>query len=187
MVRAKAPLLVLIVVAGGGAPEFPIGASLRGAAAVRLAQELEGEGAGLALGVPSNHGRVWGGGKGQPWPTAAATAEQNPLKLNVRRSGLVWGLCSCSPPLAMPGLRPSLSTCIPHAAPRPERHMPPSPPTSIWAEAVFLVLVKVGGGRAPAVAVCAPIGGATLVGFALEDEGENALLPVAVPVVGEED
>lgn len=63
MVRAKAPLLVCIVVAGGGAPELPVAASLGGAAAVRLAQEFEGEGARVALGVPSNHGRVWGGGE----------------------------------------------------------------------------------------------------------------------------
>lgn len=113
-------------------------------------------------------------------------------KLSPRRWFVGWfvGSAAAAPPI-MPRLRVSLSTCrvlSPHLTPPPEHHtFPQSQRTSIRAEAVFLVLVKVGGGRAPAVAVRAPIGGAALVGFAVEDKGENALVPVAVPVVGEED
>ena len=58
--------------------------------------------------------------------------------------------------------------------------------TSARAEAVELVLVVVGGGGAPAVAVGATIGGTGGVGAALEGEREDAGLAVRIAVLGVE-
>lgn len=57
-VRAEAPLLVGVVVAGGGTPELAVLPALAGAGAVGLPQEGEGEDARVPLGVAADHRRV---------------------------------------------------------------------------------------------------------------------------------
>lgn len=59
-------------------------------------------------------------------------------------------------------------------------------PTGLGAEAVLLVAVIVLGGAAPAVAVSAALGGAAVVGCALESERELAGLSIAVATQGEQ-
>lgn len=54
-VRAEAPLLVSVVVAGGGTPELAVLPALAGAGAVGLPQEGEGEDARVPLGVAADH------------------------------------------------------------------------------------------------------------------------------------
>lgn len=85
LVRTEAPLLVRIVVAGGGAPEPPVLAPLRGARAEGLAQEGEGEGAGLPLGVATNHSCVCRG-RGETYQHRPGQGP--PLRPPVRRSSL---------------------------------------------------------------------------------------------------
>lgn len=57
-VRAEAPLLVGVIVAGGGTPELAILPALAGAGTVGLSQEGEGEDTRVSLGVAANHRRV---------------------------------------------------------------------------------------------------------------------------------
>lgn len=59
-------------------------------------------------------------------------------------------------------------------------------PTGLGAEAILLVAVIVLGGAAPAVAVRAALGGAAVVGGALESERELAGLSVSVATHGEQ-
>lgn len=59
-------------------------------------------------------------------------------------------------------------------------------PTGLGAEAVLLVTVVVLGGATPAVAVGAALGGAAVVGCALEAERELAGLSVGVATHGEQ-
>lgn len=69
--------------------------------------------------------------------------------------------------------------CVP-----PPLHAPLPAGTSVGAEAVFLVLVVVGGGGTPGQPILAPLRGAPGVGAALEDEGEVAFGSVGIPVAG---
>lgn len=160
-VRAEAPLLVGVIVAGGGTPELAILPALAGAGAVRLPQEGEGEDARVALGVAADHRCVCSAvsvGLALAMPAEPETAPE-----------------ALGSPRCAPGLRTS------HPAhPFPAR-------TSVGTEAVFLVLVKAGGSGTPAVAVGAPVRGAAVVGGAIEDEGEDARGPVTVATVGVED
>lgn len=149
-VRAEAPLLVSVVVAGGGTPELPVLPALAGAGAVGLPQEGEGEDAGVPLGVAADHRCVCNAASEGLTPAPQVSTPQHS-----------WGPASPTGPLC----------------PHPAR-------TSVGAEAVFLVLVEVGGGRAPAVAIGAPVRGAGVIGSAVEDEGEDAGGPVAVATVG---
>lgn len=59
-------------------------------------------------------------------------------------------------------------------------------PTGLGAEAIFLVAVVVLRGAAPAVAVAAALGGAAVVGGALEAERELAGLSITVATHGEQ-
>lgn len=151
-VRAEAPLLVRVVVAGGGTPELPVLPALAGAGAVGLPQEGEGEDAGVPLGVAADHRCVCNAASEGLTPAPQVPTPQHS-----------WGPGSPTGPLC----------------PHPAR-------TSVGAEAVLLVLVEVGSGRAPAVAIGAPVRGAGVVGGAIEDEGEDAGGPVAVATVGVE-
>lgn len=156
-VWAEAPLLVSVVVAGGGTPELAVLPALAGAGAVGLPQEGEGEDARVPLGVAADHRRV----------CSAASVELAPAPRTAPR------------PLRCPPCPPRLGTSLP-TCPLPAR-------TSVGAEAVFLVLVEVGSGGTPAVAVGAPVCGAGVVGGAIKDEGEDAGGPITVAAVGVED
>jgi len=124
--------------------------------------------------------KVKGKTHGSPWelpPITAVSAAQHQ-----------WGCPGPRPCRPDPGTAPRPLGC-PGCAPRlgtghPARPLPPR--TSVGAEAVFLVLIEVGGGGTPAVAVGAPVRGAGVVGGAVEDEGEDAGGPVAVAAVGVE-
>jgi hypothetical protein len=59
-------------------------------------------------------------------------------------------------------------------------------PTCLRTEAVLLVTVIVLGGATPAVAICAALGGAAVVGGALEPEWELAGLSVCIATHGEQ-
>ena len=59
-------------------------------------------------------------------------------------------------------------------------------PTGLGAEAILLVSVVVFRGPAPAVAVGAALGGATVVGCSLEAEWELAGLSVSIATHGEQ-
>lgn len=54
LVWTEAPLAVVVVAAGGGAPEFAVAAPRARARLVFVPQEDEGEHAGSSLGIPTN-------------------------------------------------------------------------------------------------------------------------------------
>lgn len=60
LVGAEAPLAVVVVALGGGAPQLPVATAFAGAALVLLAQEGEGEDAGGTIRVPTNSGHDCG-------------------------------------------------------------------------------------------------------------------------------
>jgi len=56
LVGTEAPLAVVVVALGAGAPHLAVAAPGRGAGFVGVAQEGEGEDAGASLGVPPHRG-----------------------------------------------------------------------------------------------------------------------------------
>lgn len=59
LIRAEAPLAVVVVTLGGGAPHLAVAPPRRGARLVGVAQEGKGEGAGASFSVPTHCGQGW--------------------------------------------------------------------------------------------------------------------------------